>query len=135
MKVKISTGRSSKPVDVDCHKVSCSYSGYMYLSECPSVIQLSLNVKTMNHPDLSVGWGSGGGGVSYVALQSCLQRSCLLSADKYSIKSIINKGNSIRLNISHFFQKKCLENFNVFFFVQSRIHIEEAPWELLNAKF
>lgn len=62
MKVKNSTGRSSKPVDVDCHKVSCSYSGYMYLSECPSVIQLSLNVKTMNHPDLSVGWSSGGGG-------------------------------------------------------------------------
>lgn len=62
MKVKNSMGRSSKPVDVDCHKVSCSYSGYMYLSECPSVIQLSLNVKTMNHPDLSVGWGSGGVG-------------------------------------------------------------------------
>lgn len=100
----------------------------MYLSECPYVIQLNLNDKPTNRPESSEAWGSGaggGGGRGLACSLTVLLASKLLF--KYLQANIQSEETKIKANLSDFFPEEMFGILQCDFFVQSRIHIEEAP--------
>lgn len=96
----------------------------MYLSECPYVIQLNLNDKPTNRPESSEAWGSGAGGGGACSFTVLLAAKLLF---KYLQANIQSEETKIKANLSDFFPEEMFGILQCDFFVQSRIHIEEAP--------